>query len=290
MELIDGKKIAAKVKEEIKAAVEKQVLGGGKKPHLAAVLVGSDGASQTYVNAKVKACGKVGFSSTLVALDATASEQEILDTISRLNQDPDIDGFIVQLPLPKGVDEKKITLAIDPAKDVDGFHPENLGRMMLGLNGYLPATPFGIIRLLEEAGVDPSGKNCVVIGRSHIVGSPMSVLLSRNAPGGNGTVTMVHSRSQNVEEICRNADILVVAVGKKHFLKSNMVKEGATVIDVGIHRIDDASKKSGYRLVGDVDFEGVKDKVGFITPVPGGVGPMTIVSLLRNTLQASQRK
>ena len=286
MKLIDGKFIAKKVKSEIRLQVEQLVAEGKKKPHLAAVLVGDDGASQTYVNAKVKACDEVGFDSTLIRLEASATESEILKVVDGLNQDSNIDGFIVQLPLPKGVDESKVTLAIDPKKDVDGFHPENLGRMMLGLDGFLPATPFGITRLLEEVGVDPSGKNCVVVGRSHIVGSPMSVLLSRNAKGGNGTVTMLHSRSKNIEEHLLAADIVVVAVGKHHFLKADMVKEGAVVIDVGMHRIPDASKKKGFHLAGDVDFDGVSKKAMAITPVPGGVGPMTIVSLLQNTLKA----
>lgn len=290
MILLDGKATSKAIKEEIAAEVNARKEKGLKTPHLAAVLIGDDGASQTYVSSKVKACEKIGFTSTLIRKPANTSEEELLSIVDELNKDESIDGFIVQLPLPKHIDEQKILLAIDPRKDVDGFHPENVGRMALGLPCYLPATPYGIMQLLERYNVPTEGKNCVVIGRSHIVGSPMSILLSQNTNPGNCTVTLTHSRTKDLESIVRNADILVVALGKAEFVKGEMVKEGAVVIDVGITRVPDASTERGYRIAGDVDFDSVSPKCSFITPVPGGVGPMTIASLLKNTLQAAGDK
>lgn len=290
MNLLDGKATSAAIKEVLKEQVDKLIESGNRKPHLAAILVGDDGASITYVNAKVKACEKVGFESSLIRLEHSTSEEELLSKVHQLNEDEGIDGFIVQLPLPDHIDEKKITLAIKPSKDVDGFHPENIGRMSLDLPCFLPATPNGIIELLKHYNVPTEGKNCLIIGRSAIVGTPMSILLSRNKEPGNCTVTMAHSRTQNMESLAKEADILVAAIGKPNFVTADMVKEGATVIDVGINRVEDASKKSGYRLLGDVDFESVSKKVNYITPVPGGVGPMTIASLLQNTLLAYNNK
>jgi len=284
--IVSGKEVSNKVKDDIALKVEKIKADGGKIPHLAAVLVGSDGASQTYVNAKVKACERVGFGSTLVQLENDISEADLLAEIDKLNNNPDIDGFIVQLPLPKHIDEQKVTEAIAPEKDVDGFHPVSLGKMLLDLPSFLPATPAGIIEMLRHYNIPTEGKNCVVIGRSHIVGSPMSVLMARNTYPGNATVTLTHSRTQNLAEITAAADILIVAIGKPEFVTADMVKEGATVIDVGIHRIEDSSKKSGFKLLGDVKFDEVAPKCAFISPVPGGVGPMTIASLLKNTLLA----
>ena len=286
MILLDGKATSNAIKEEIAKEVEKIVSAGKKVPHLAAVLVGEDGASQTYVNSKVKSCEKVGFKSTLVRLSAETTEEELLKTIEDLNSNDDIDGFIVQLPLPKHINEDKVTLAVAPGKDVDGFHPENVGRMSLGLTTFLPATPNGIMEMLGLFNIETSGKNCVVIGRSNIVGTPMSILMSRNTNPGNATVTLAHSRTKNLAEITRRADIIIVAIGKPRFLTVDMVGEGAVVVDVGIHRIEDASKKSGFRLVGDVDYDNVAPKCSAISPVPGGVGPMTIASLLQNTLKA----
>jgi len=286
MQILDGKHTAEQIKAEIADQVAQIQARGGKVPHLAAVLVGNDGASETYVRNKVSACERVGFQSTLVRLDATVSEEQLLRQIDLLNRDDNVDGFIVQLPLPPHIDETKVTLAIDPAKDVDGFCPANIGRMCLGLPTFIPATPNGIMELLSRYRIATEGKHCVVVGRSHIVGTPMSVLMSRNTNPGNSTVTMVHSRSKNMKEICRSADILIVAIGKAEFIGAEMVKDGAVVIDVGITRVPDASTKSGFRLAGDVDFTAVKDKCSWITPVPGGVGPMTIVSLLQNTLKA----
>lgn len=286
MILLDGKATSNAIKEEIAKEVEKIVSAGKKVPHLAAVLVGEDGASQTYVNSKVKSCEKVGFKSTLVRLSAKTTEEELLKTIEDLNSNDDIDGFIVQLPLPKHINEDKVTLAVAPGKDVDGFHPENVGRMSLGLTTFLPATPNGIMEMLGRFNIETSGKNCVVIGRSNIVGTPMSILMSRNTNSGNATVTLAHSRTKNLAEITRRADIIIVAIGKPRFLTVDMVGEGAVVVDVGIHRIEDASKKSGFRLVGDVDYDNVAPKCSAISPVPGGVGPMTIASLLQNTLKA----
>lgn len=261
---------------------------GRKIPHLAAVLVGNDGASETYVSAKVKACEAVGFQSTLVRLSETVSEKGLLDKIHELNTDKSIDGFIVQLPLPKHIDETKVLEAIAPNKDVDGFHPQNVGRMVLNLPTYLPATPFGIMQLLKRYNVETSGKHCVVLGRSHIVGSPMSILMARNTAPGNCTVTLCHSRTKNLKEFTLKADILIVALGKPEFVTADMVKNGAVVIDVGITRVLSAKAKNGYRLVGDVNFNDVSPKASFITPVPGGVGPMTIASLLVNTLKSSK--
>jgi len=288
MTLLDGKATSAQIKDEIAQEVEEFISKGGKKPHLAAILVGNDGASQTYVNAKVKACEKVGFDSTLIRLDAEISEQRLLEEVEKLNIDSRIDGFIVQLPLPKHIDEQKVIEAVDPNKDVDGFHPTSVGRMALNLDTFLPATPYGILQLLERYKVETSGKHCVVIGRSHIVGSPMSILMARNTYPGNSTVTITHSRTQNLKEICLSADILIVALGRAEFVTTDMVKEGAVVVDVGITRVEDLTKKSGYKLLGDVKFDEVAPKCSFITPVPGGVGPMTIASLLKNTLKAAK--
>lgn len=286
MILVSGKEVSNKVKDDIALEVEKIKANGGKAPHLAAVLVGEDGASRTYVNAKVKACERVGFDSSLVKLESNISEAELLNEIGKLNNNPAIDGFIVQLPLPKHIDEQKVTEAIAPEKDVDGFHPVSLGKMLLDIPSFLPATPAGIIEMLRHYNIPTEGKNCVVIGRSHIVGSPMSVLMARNTYPGNCTVTLTHSRTQNLAAITATADILIVAIGKPEFVTADMVKEGATVIDVGIHRIEDSSKKSGFKLLGDVKFDEVAPKCAFISPVPGGVGPMTIASLLKNTLLA----
>lgn len=290
MQLLDGKATSEQLKAEIADKVSAIKAAGGKAPHLAAVLVGSDGGSMTYVNNKVLACERVGFDSTLITLPEETTEEELMAKIDELNNDDNIDGFIVQVPLPDHIDEDKVTEAIDPIKDVDGFHPENLGRMMLGLPTYISATPNGIVELLKRNNIETSGKYCVVVGRSNIVGTPMSVLMSRNTPTGNCTVTMVHSRTKNMKEICAEADILIVAIGKPEFVTADMVKEGAVVIDVGTTRVKDDTRPKGFVLKGDVDFEGVKDKCSFITPVPGGVGPMTIASLMQNTLIARERK
>lgn len=290
MEILDGKATSAAIKEEIAALVAERVSAGQKRPHLAAVLVGDDGASQTYVGSKVKACEKCGFESTLVRMPSDASEADLLTEVHKLNNDPAIDGFIVQLPLPKHINEQKVIEAVSPEKDVDGFHPSSVGKMALHLPTFLPATPYGILQLLERYKVETSGKHCVVIGRSHIVGSPMSILMARNSYPGNATVTLTHSRTQNLTEICQTADILVVALGKPEFVTADMVKEGAVIVDVGITRVPDESAKRGYRIVGDVAFDEVAPKCSFITPVPGGVGPMTIASLLKNTLLAAEGK
>ena len=290
MILLDGLATSQQIKQEIAVEVQHLKAQGHRPPHLAAVLVGENGASLTYVNAKVKACEQVGFQSTLVRRDGDISESDLLELVKELNSNPDIDGYIIQLPLPTHINEHNVLLAIDPIKDVDGFHPENVGRMALGLPCYLPATPAGIIELLKRYNVPTVGKHCVVIGRSHIVGLPMSILLQRNGYPGNCTVTITHSKTTNLNELCRQADIIVAALGKPEFLKADMVKEGAVVIDVGITRMADPSKKSRFRLAGDVDFAGVSGKCSFITPVPGGVGPMTIVSLLMNTLEARKRQ
>ena len=288
--LIDGKLTSSQIKSEIAARVAEIKAEGGKTPHLAAILVGNDGASQTYVGAKVKACGECGFESTLVRLEDTVSEEELLKVVEDINENPEIDGLIVQLPLPKHISVEKVTNKIKPEKDVDGFTPANVGRMALNWPAYVAATPYGIVELLKRYEIETSGKHCVVIGRSHIVGSPMSILMARNGYPGNATVTLTHSRTKNLEDIAKSADILIVALGKPHFVTADMVKPGAVVIDVGIHRIEDASKKSGFRLVGDVKFEEVAEKASAITPVPGGVGPMTIASLLYNTLLAAEKK
>jgi methylenetetrahydrofolate dehydrogenase (NADP+)/methenyltetrahydrofolate cyclohydrolase len=290
MILLDGNKTSDDIKLEIAQRVEQLKSDGKKVPHLAAVIVGNNGASLTYVNAKVKACERVGFESSLISLPETISEKELLAKIAELNNDPKIDGYIVQLPLPKHIDEHKVTLAVAPSKDVDGFHPENLGRMVLNLPCFLPATPAGILQLLERYNVDTSGKSCVVVGRSHIVGSPMSILMARNTKIGNCTVTLTHSKTKNLKELCQNADIIIAALGKPEFLTADMVKQGAVVVDVGITRVDDSTKKSGFRLLGDVKFDEVAPKCSYITPVPGGVGPMTIASLMLNTLQAVEMR
>jgi len=287
MKILDGKKTSLTIQQELAQMVKEKVGKGLKRPHLAAILVGDDGPSQTYVNAKVKACDRIGFKSTLIKLESTISEEELLNKIQHLNIDHDVDGFIVQLPLPDHIDESKVTLAIDPKKDVDGFHPMNVGNMTLGLPAFLPATPNGIIELLKRYDIETEGKNCVVIGRSSIVGTPVSILLSRKSKTGNATVTLAHSRTKDLPRICKSADVIVVAIGKPLFLTEDMVKEGAVIIDVGIHRINDETKKNGFRLIGDVDFDNVAQKTSYITPVPGGVGPMTIASLLLNTYKST---
>ena len=289
MELIDGKKIADTIKAEIAAEVEKMVGEGKKRPHLAAVLVGHDGGSETYVAHKVKACEQCGFKSTLIRFEDDVTEQQLLDTIDSLNADADIDGFIVQLPLPKHISEQKIIEAIDYRKDVDGFHPINVGRMSIGLPCFLSATPAGIIELLRRYNVPTKGANCVVLGRSNIVGKPVASLMMQKATPGDATVTVCHSHTNNIKEICRNADIIIAALGSPGFVTEDMVKEGAVIIDVGTTRVPSTLTKSGWKLKGDVDFENVAPRCSFITPVPGGVGPMTIVSLMRNTLLAAQK-
>jgi methylenetetrahydrofolate dehydrogenase (NADP+)/methenyltetrahydrofolate cyclohydrolase len=288
--LIDGKKTAQDIKNEIAARVAEIKQVGGKQPHLAAILVGEDGASQTYVGAKVKACEEVGFTSTLVRLAAEVSEEELLRTVEEINQNPDIDGLIVQLPLPAHISVDKVTNRIRPEKDVDGFTPPNVGRMTLNWPAYVAATPYGIVELLKRYQIETSGKHCVVIGRSHIVGSPMSILMARNGYPGNATVTLTHSKTKDLAAICRTADILIVAIGKPEFVTADMVKPGAVVIDVGIHRIEDETKKTGFRLIGDVKYDEVAPISSAITPVPGGVGPMTIAALLYNTLQSAEKK
>lgn len=290
MQLLDGKLTSNTLKDEIAKEVEEMLVNGGKKPHLAAILVGNNGASETYVGAKVKACERVGFDSTLIRMAEDVSEEELLNEVRKVNEDPAIDGLIVQLPLPKHISEIKVTETIVPEKDVDGFHPISLGRMTLNLPTFLPATPAGIVELLDRYDIETSGKHCVVIGRSHIVGSPMSILMARNAKVGNCTVTLTHSRTTNLEEISRSADILIVALGKPEFVTADMVKEGAVVVDVGITRVKSDKTKSGWKLKGDVAFDEVAPKSSFITPVPGGVGPMTIASLLKNTLISARQK
>lgn len=288
--ILDGKAIADAMKKEIAAEVAVMLDKGIEAPHLAAVIVGEDGASQTYVSSKEKACHSVGMTSSVYRLPEKTSEKELLDLLDFLNKDDEIDGYIVQLPLPKHIDETKVTQAIMPSKDVDGFTPYNIGLMQLGLPCFLPATPFGIVELLKRSGVETEGKHVVVLGRSNIVGTPVSVMLSRKGKGGDATVTLCHSKTKNLAEITRRADIIIVAIGKPLFLKADMVKEGAVVIDVGIHRIADESAEKGYVIQGDVDYDEVYKVASKITPVPGGVGPMTIVSLLYNTLQAAKRK
>jgi methylenetetrahydrofolate dehydrogenase (NADP+)/methenyltetrahydrofolate cyclohydrolase len=290
MQLIDGKKIADEIKAEIKAEVEKIRTNGGKAPHLAAILVGHDGGSETYVAHKVKSCAQVGFTSTLIRYEDDVTEKTLLDRIAQLNANADIDGFIVQLPLPKHIDEQKIIKAVNPAKDVDGFHPENVGCMMIGLPCFVSATPAGIIELLRRYKIETKGKHCVVLGRSNIVGKPVSVLMAQKAQPGDATVTICHSRTSNLPAITRQADIIIAALGQPGFLTAAMVKEGAVVIDVGTTRVPSTETKSGWKLKGDVLFDEVAPKCSYITPVPGGVGPMTIVSLLRNTLQAAKNK
>ena len=288
MQLIDGKRIAGEIKAEIKAEVEAMKTRGLRPPHLAAVLVGHDGGSETYVAHKVKDCDEVGFASTLIRYEDDVTEAELLDRISSLNADDEIDGFIVQLPLPKHINEQKIIEAISPSKDVDGFHPENTGRMMIGLPCFVSATPAGIMELLRRYGIETRGKHCVVLGRSNIVGKPVSVLMAQKTAPGDATVTICHSRTKNIPEITRQADILIAALGQPEFVTVGMVKDGAVVIDVGTTRVPSTETKSGWKLKGDVKFDEVAPKCSYITPVPGGVGPMTRVSLLRNTLQAAE--
>lgn len=286
MQLLDGKLTSEQIKQELSAAVQLRKKEGKKIPHLAAILVGNDGGSLTYVSAKVKACELIGFESTLIKYDESISEETLLAKVKALNEDNSVDGFIVQLPLPRHIDELKITQAIDPKKDVDGFHPVNLGNMMLNLPGFLPATPAGIIELLKRNNIDTTGKNCLVIGRSNIVGMPLSIMLSKNTNPGNCTVTLAHSKTKNVKELSLKADIIIAAIGQPGFVKEDMVKEGAVIIDVGTTRVVDTTAARGWRLKGDVDFDRVAEKCSFITPVPGGVGPMTIASLMINTLKA----
>ncbi|MEL6719133.1 MAG: bifunctional methylenetetrahydrofolate dehydrogenase/methenyltetrahydrofolate cyclohydrolase FolD [Bacteroidota bacterium] len=290
MTILDGKQLSQQIKEEIAEEVKQIKAAGGKIPHLAAVLVGENPASQVYVRNKVRSCEQVGFNSTLIRKEADISEADLLAIIEDLNQNEDIDGFIVQLPLPDHIDETKVTLAIDPRKDVDGFHPMNFGRMAQGMSSYLPATPYGIVQMLDRYEIETSGKHCVVVGRSNIVGTPMSILLSRKAKVGNCTVTLAHSRTKDLAAEVLRADIIVAAIGRANFITADMVKEGAVVIDVGINRVEDASAKRGYRLKGDVDFEAVAPKCSYITPVPGGVGPMTVTSLLMNTLKSAKKE
>jgi methylenetetrahydrofolate dehydrogenase (NADP+)/methenyltetrahydrofolate cyclohydrolase len=290
MQILDGRATAEEIRKELAEAVQERKRNGKKIPHLAAILVGNDGGSLTYVGAKVKACDQIGFESTLIRYDETVPEDILLAKVHSLNEDKSIDGFIVQLPLPSHIDEMKITLAIDPKKDVDGFHPENLGKMILNVPGFLPATPAGIMELLKRNQIKTEGKNCVIIGRSNIVGTPLSIMLGRNTSPGNCTVTLAHSRTNNLKELCLTADILIAAIGQPNFITAEMVKEGAVVIDVGTTRIADASRARGWRLTGDVDYANVAPKCAWITPVPGGVGPMTIASLMINTLKAMELK
>lgn len=290
MELIDGKKTAAEIKAEIAATVADIVAKGGKRPHLAAILVGHDGGSETYVAHKVKACEECGFTSSLIRFEDDITEDRLLDEVRRLNDDPDVDGFIVQLPLPRHIDEQRVIETIDPDKDVDGFHPVNVGRLSIGLPGFRSATPAGIIELLRRYKIETRGRHCVIIGRSNIVGKPLASLMMQKAPVGDATVTVCHSATKNLKEITSQADILVAALGRPGFVTADMVKDGAVVIDVGTTRVADATKKNGWRLSGDVDFANVAPKCSFITPVPGGVGPMTIVSLMLNTLEAARRR
>jgi len=290
MQILDGKKAAQSIKDELKLNVAQRIAEGKKAPHLAAILVGNDGASETYVAAKVKACEDAGFISTLIRMNAETSEPKLMEQIEKLNNDPDIDGILVQLPLPTQINESNIINAIDAEKDVDGFHPVNVGRMTLGQATFISATPFGIMLMLQHYKIDTKGKHAVVIGRSNIVGRPMSILLSENKNPGNCTVTLCHSKTQNIKELCLQADIIIAALGKPGFLTADMVKQGAIVIDVGITRMEDATKKSGYRLKGDVDYEAVAPLCSWITPVPGGVGPMTIAALLKNTYNSCIQK
>ncbi|MCB9082332.1 MAG: bifunctional 5,10-methylenetetrahydrofolate dehydrogenase/5,10-methenyltetrahydrofolate cyclohydrolase [Lewinellaceae bacterium] len=290
MIVLDGRQLATTIKEELATATQAIVAAGGKKPHLAAVLVGDDPASQAYVRNKVRSCEQVGFDSTLIRRPATTTQEELLQIVRDLNADNTIDGFIVQLPLPNHIDEHAVTLAIDPRKDVDGFHPVNFGRMAQGLPAYLPATPFGILEMLKRYEIPTSGKEVVVVGRSNIVGTPISILLSRKANPGNATVTICHSRTENLADHTRRADILIAAIGQAEFITGDMVKRGAVVIDVGMNRVDDASREKGYRLTGDVDYAGVAKVAGYLTPVPGGVGQLTVMALLLNTLKANQKE
>ena len=290
MKLLDGKRLSTELKDEIKYKVDDYLAKGLRAPKLCAVLVGDNPASQSYIRNKVRSCDKVGFASDVIRRPSDVTQKELLSLIDGLNKDEEVDGFIVQLPVPEHIDDQELLLAIDPAKDVDGFHPFNFGSMAQGMESFLPATPYGILLMLERSGITTSGKNVVVIGRSNIVGTPISILLSRKSDVGNATVTLAHSRTKNLKEICLRADILISALGKPFFITHDMVKEGVVVIDVGINRIDDLSRKSGSRLVGDVDFEKVAPKASFITPVPGGVGPMTVAALMMNTLKSYQKK
>ncbi len=290
MTILDGKKISNDIKNEIAEEVKKMKAKGEKVPHLAAVIVGNDGASLTYVASKVKACERVGFDSTMIRMSNTTSEVELLDKIQELNENPDIDGFIIQLPLPRQIDTQKVLLAVNPDKDVDGFHPANFGKMALDMTTFIPATPFGILELLERYGVETQGKHTVVIGRSHIVGRPMSILMGRKGFPGNSTVTLTHSHTKNITQITSQADIIITALGVPNFLKAEMVKDDVVIIDVGITRVVDETTEKGYYITGDVDFENVSKKASYITPVPGGVGPMTIAMLLKNTLLARERQ
>ncbi len=290
MILIDGKKVSAELKSAIRDEVTQRSILGLKQPHLAAILVGNDGGSETYVAAKVKDCHEVGFQSTLIRFSDNVAQSELMDAIDKLNRDPSVDGFIVQLPLPRHINENSIIEAIDPSKDVDGFHPLNIGKMALGLPSYLPATPSGILQLIDYYKIETSGRHCVIIGRSNIVGTPLSILLSRKSSPGNCTVTLCHSQTKGLKEICLQADILIAALGKPAFLTGDMVKQGAVIIDVGTTRVPSLTTKSGFRLSGDVNFEEAAPKCSFITPVPGGVGPMTRIVLLQNTLKAAGEK
>lgn len=289
MTILDGRQTSSEIKDEIALEVKKIKEKGEKTPHLAAIIVGEDPASQSYVRSKDRACKKVGFDSTILNLPKNTSEEELIQTITKLNNDEDIDGFIIQLPLPPHIDEQKVLLLVDPDKDVDGFHPTNFGKMALDLPSFIPATPFGILELLKRYNVPTEGKNTVVIGRSHIVGRPMSILMSRKDNPGNSTVTLTHRHTKNLKEVTLKADIIIVAIGSPDYLTADMVKDGAVIVDVGINRVNDASAKKGYVLKGDVDYEAVKEKASFITPVPGGVGPMTVTMLLKNTLLARQK-
>ncbi len=290
MVLLDGKKLAEEVKLEIKKEVDAMVDKGQRPPHLAAILVGDNPASKAYVSTKIKFCEDVGYGSTLIALPGDTSEGALLEEVQKLNANGEIDGYIVQLPLPRHIDEQKINLAIDPEKDVDGFHPMNFGKMAQGMDAFLPATPYGILEMLRRYQIPTEGKYCVVLGRSNIVGGPMSILMARKGYPGNCTVTLVHSKTTHLAEELRRADIIIAAIGIPHFVKADMVKEGAVVIDVGINRVEDKNKKSGYSLTGDVDFEGLKEKCSHLSPVPGGVGPMTVTALMLNTLRAAQKQ
>ena len=290
MKILDGKNVAQAVKDNLKLDVAQLAAEGKKIPHLAAVLVGSNGASETYVAAKVKACEEVGFKSTMIRLEENVSENKLLDKIRELNNDPDVDGILVQLPLPEHISDEEVIYTIEPGKDVDGFHPENIGRMVQGLSAFIPATPHGIMLMLEYYKIDTKGMHAVIIGRSNIVGRPMSILLSSNSNPGNCTVTICHSQTKNMKEICLQADIIVAALGNPGFVTADMIKEGAIIIDVGITRVKDSTKKSGFRLKGDVDYENVAPRSSWITPVPGGVGPMTIAALLKNTYRSCVSK
>lgn len=288
--LLDGKKVSDEMRKEIAADVQAIVEAGYEPPHLAAILVGHDGGSETYVKNKMKTCNELGFKSTLVRFEEDVTEAELLDKVNEMNHDDTLDGFIVQLPLPSHIDEQKVIEAVDPSKDVDGFHPVNVGKMSIGLPGFVSATPSGIMELLKRYDIDTDGKHCVVLGRSNIVGKPVAMLMMHKGNPGNATVTVCHSRTKNISEICRSGDIIIAALGAPHFVKEDMVKDGAVVVDVGTTRVPDSSRKSGFRLTGDVDFDNVAPHCSYITPVPGGVGPMTIISLMKNTLISARRR